>query len=223
MVWRLAPGLPFVREEKEVGTRRKPVSKRRLKSPNTPAVIGAFMRMLKRKDPYTFDHVQRVQRYVEQLTKALGWDAYLQECASIAALLHDIGKIVVERATLSNALPANVIQRAELHDHPYEGATTLSGLFPAEVINGILEHHERWDGKVYGPYPGYPFGRKGEEISPIAQCIAICDCYDAATTQRPYNQVMPKSMALAMIEREAGSKFDPDLVRVFVHRVAPKL
>lgn len=187
--------------------------------PDWRKVITAFLRVLEEKDPYTRGHSQRVQSYVDLLASALRWRPYDRQCASIAALLHDIGKVVVERSTIDNHSPfLTPAQRSELIDHPYHGAQIVAGLFPQSVVMGILQHHERMDGKVeQTTFPAYPFGTSGKSIHPIARCIAVCDAFDAMTTKRSYNVPMSKPEAIALLRRDAGSRFDAGIVRVFAH------
>ncbi len=185
--------------------------------PNWRQFVTAFLRVLEEKDPYTRGHSQRVQSYVDLLVSTLGWRPYDRQCASIAALLHDIGKVVVERSTIDNHSPfLTPAQRSELIDHPYHGAQIVAGLFPQPVVLGILQHHERMDGNVeHGTFPAYPFGTPGKDIHPIARCIAICDAFDAMTTKRSYNNPISKSEALALLHRDAGSRFDAGILRMF--------
>jgi HD-GYP domain-containing protein (c-di-GMP phosphodiesterase class II) len=81
------------------------------------------------------------------------------------------------------------------------------------IAEYILCHHERWDGK------GYPQGLKGEEIPLLSRILAVADAYDAMTQDRPYRKAMSKEEAAAEIKKNAGSQFDPEIVRVFIERV----
>lgn len=199
-------------------------------TPNWRAMIGAMVHILERKDPYTRGHSQRVQALVDQTTKILSthdpevWNQYLCECASVASLFHDIGKLVVDKATLLNQNPVlTPEQRHELIDHPYEGAVIAHKIFPQEVVMGIFSHHERWDGQIEGLNPGYPLGLAGENITPIGRLIHICDAFDAMTTLRSYNVPMSKEQAADRLTAEAGKQFDPNYVKVFVEQIVPQL
>lgn len=94
---------------------------------------------------------------------------------------------------------------------------------PPQVRDGIEQHHERWDGRTTGPNPGYPYGLKGETISPIARAIAIADAYDAMTNKRSYNKPMTKAAAVQCLLAEAGGHFDPKMVKVFINKVVPTI
>lgn len=193
-------------------------------NPHWRQVIGTFIRVLEEKDPYTRGHSQRVQRLTDLTTHALGWKPRLRRLASTAALLHDIGKIVVERSTLNNQHQTmNPAQLNELTDHPYIGARLVAGTFPIEVVHGILHHHERWDGRVHGQHRGYPLGLRGQQIPPIARVIAVCDSYDAMVTQRSYNVPLPSDVAARRILSDAHERYDPSIARAFVRLVVPQL
>lgn len=197
---------------------------RRIFTPNWRHGVEVFIRVIEQKHPYTKGHSQRVQKLVEALGAALRWDFHYLRCASVAALLHDIGKIVVENSTLNNQTAVLTDEQSEeLNDHPYTGAQMVAGLFSSEVTLGIAQHHERWDGRVYGPRPGYPFGLKGKEIGKIARAIAIADAYDAMTTKRAYSQPLSKKEAVQRLLAESGGHFDPTMVNVFVRKVVPKI
>jgi HD-GYP domain-containing protein (c-di-GMP phosphodiesterase class II) len=200
-------------------------SQQRIIEPSWRQVVDAFIRVLEEKDPYTRGHSQRVQEYSVLVAKVLGWDEFRVHCTSIASLLHDLGKIIVDRTTLQNQLPTlTPEQLGELANHPYYGAQMVRGLFPPEVVLAILQHHERMDGRVEGvPFPAYPFGLPGRCITPIARVIAVCDTFDALTTHRSYQPAIPKREALTMLQEEAGSRHDARVVRVFVKVVAPRL
>lgn len=197
----------------------------RIVQPSWEQFAGIFIRVLEEKDPYTRGHSQRVREYAGLLTRALGWDDFRIWCTETAALLHDIGKVVVDNAILRNQRPQLLPEQwAELIDHPYDGAQMVRGIFPIEVQLGILQHHERMDGKVDAvSYPAYPFGIPGHLINPVARVIAVCDSYDAMTTQRSYNVPVPKQDALRLLREGAGSRHDKDIVKTFIARVAPAL
>jgi HD-GYP domain-containing protein (c-di-GMP phosphodiesterase class II) len=102
---------------------------------------------------------------------------------------------------------------AEMRLHTTMGAEMLAGsssplLQTAELI--ARTHHERWDGT------GYPHGLRGEEIPLAGRIAAICDVYDALREERPYKRAWSLERALAHIETESGSHFDPELGRLFV-------
>lgn len=200
-----------------------PSTERRIQEPHWRQLATGFLRVLEQKDAYTRGHSQRVHDYANMLAVALGWGAYLRGWTSVAALLHDIGKVVVERSTINNPFTTlTPQQRGELIDHPYTGAQIVAGLFDEEVTLGILGHHERIDGNVESTtFPAYPFGIKGDKISPIARVIAVVDTFDAMTTRRAYSVPMSKVDALRRLKEGAGTRHDAQFVAAFIKEVAP--
>jgi HD-GYP domain-containing protein (c-di-GMP phosphodiesterase class II) len=97
-----------------------------------------------------------------------------------------------------------------MRDHPVVGERILSPIVRCrEVLGAIRNHHERWDGT------GYPDGLAGDRIPFLARIVAIADCFDALTSIRAYRTSLPADAALAVLELESGSHFDPALVPVF--------
>jgi len=117
----------------------------------------------------------------------------------------------ISRSILSKPGPLDEKEWEEVKRHPeigYRIAQASPELLP--VAEGILAHHERFDGS------GYPQGLKGEEIPLLARIIAIVDAFDAMTSFRPYRKTLTREEALEEIKRNAGLQFDPHLVEVFL-------
>jgi putative nucleotidyltransferase with HDIG domain len=167
------------------------------------------------QDPYTQGHACRVADYAEAMAQRLGLSAEDVETIRIGALLHDIGKIAFSPGLRSNRntnlTPA---MQAEIRRHPQIGVDFLNSLHVAEpVIDCVRYHHERLDGS------GYPFGLKAAETPLAARIIGVADCFDALTTDRPYQKGRRPSHALALMQQWAGRMFSPDLVRALVEEV----
>ena len=104
-----------------------------------------------------------------------------------------------------------------MRKHPEIGyRIAMSSLELVSIAEYILSHHERWDGK------GYPQGLKGEEIPLPSRILAVADAYDAMTQDRPYRRAMSAEDAAAEIKKNAGSQFDPEIVRVLLEKVLQK-
>ena len=129
----------------------------------------------------------------------------------LLCLMHDIGKIGVPLEILNKPSKLNATEWHVMQSHCRKGyeiakaSPELSGI--AELI---LYHHERWDGK------GYPEGLSGQQIPLLSRIISIIDAYDAMTHDRPYRKAMPSQEAKAELERNAGTQFDPDLVKAYL-------
>lgn len=196
-----------------------------IQEPGWRMAATVLTRALEVKHPYTHGHSARVQRMAVWTARALGWDAGRISGISTAAVLHDCGKLAVEGATLNNQTPfLTAEQHHELVDHPYAGARMVAGLVSNDVLLGILQHHERMDGKTSGvPYPAYPFGIPGEQIHLFARVITVCDTWDAMTTRRSYNIPFSVVEATRILLQGAGSRHDETIVKIFLEQVLQKI
>jgi len=86
----------------------------------------------------------------------------------------------------------------------------------AELAEFVLAHHERWDGK------GYPKGLKGKEIPLQARIIMVADAYDAMTSERAYRKPLAEDEVIEELKKNAGTQFDPEIVRIFIEKVMHK-
>jgi putative nucleotidyltransferase with HDIG domain len=164
------------------------------------------------KDPYTGEHARRVAIYACRLAERIGLDTNEVENIRLGGLLHDVGKIALSEKVLNNThkeLSANM--RAEVHQHPRLGAAILRDFdLPAAVIDMVRYHHENMDGS------GYPFGLKSFQIPLGAKIIRVADCFDAITTDRPYQQRKSWIEALAILRQFSGTDLSPVLVKAFI-------
>ncbi|RLC69820.1 MAG: hypothetical protein DRI26_08345 [Chloroflexi bacterium] len=160
---------------------------------------------------YTRGHMERVAQLSEQLGSRIGLSEEELNTLRLAASLHDIGLIGVSEAILNMPGELAPIEWDMVRLHPIIGDEILSPLkFLSEVRYIIRHHHERLDGR------GYPDGLVGDEITPSVRVLSLCDSYDAMTSPRPWRQAMSKEEAIAIIEGEKGTKFDPEIVDAFV-------
>lgn len=152
-------------------------------------------------------HRLRLGHLAEGLALRLGWDADRARQLRLAAPLHDVGT------------HGGTEDTEALHDQPRRGAALLSSsslpLF-ALAAEIALHHRERWDGN------GYPSGLRGEEIPASGRIVAVVDFFDALTMPRSYRPARADDRALAMLAEQAGTAFDPAMVRVFIAH-APEL
>jgi putative two-component system response regulator len=171
------------------------------------------------KDNETGLHVIRMSHVSRLIAEAAGFSEKAQEEILHAAPMHDIGKIGIPDAILSKPGKLTPEEWEVMKTHPSIGGRIIgeddTGLL-AVARRIALYHHERWDGN------GYPHGLKGEDIPVEARIIAIADVFDALINARPYKPAWPVDKAVAQINSESGTHFDPTLVECF-NRVLPAL
>ena len=146
------------------------------------STIGAFSTAIEAKDGVTSDHVHRVQAYALGLARALGVnDPSTLQAIEAASLLHDTGKLAVPEHILNKPGRLTPAEFETMKTHVDVGADILSSIdFPYPVVPIVRAHHENWDGT------GYPRRLRGEEIPIGARILAVVDCFDALTSDRPY-------------------------------------
>jgi HD-GYP domain-containing protein (c-di-GMP phosphodiesterase class II) len=172
--------------------------------------LEALTSSIDAKDRYTCGHSQRVAHLTQQLARAAGLDEALVGRMRVAGLVHDVGKIGVPERVLTKPGRLNDEEFAWIRRHPEIGHRILKDIPQlADVLPGVLHHHERWDGR------GYPAGLHGAGIPLVARLITLADSFDAMSSTRTYRAAMSRRDALAEIRRAAGSQFDPELAPIF--------
>lgn len=175
-------------------------------------VVRAMAVAVDAKSRWTAGHSIRVTRYAVELANAIGLPESEVEKVNLSGLLHDLGKIGIPDAILDKPGKLTDEEWKVMKQHPIIGYEMLKDIwqFRGSVLDGVLYHHERVDGK------GYPFGLKGEEIPLIGRLLAVADGFDAMTSDRPYRAGMPKEKALEVLLECAGTQWDKELVKAFV-------
>ena len=173
--------------------------------------IKSITSTLDAKDPYTHDHSMRVTLYSIILAKELNIPTNELESIEIAGLLHDIGKIAIPEVILCKSGKLTDDEYNVMKRHPINSKKLISSIERLHAISpGVKHHHERWDGR------GYPDHLAEKDIPYTARIIAIADTYDAMTSTRSYRKALSHEIAIAEIEKCAGSQFDPELAKKFV-------
>jgi len=182
------------------------------------SAIDSLVRTMEERDAYTAGHSLRVRCYALRLADALGLGPRQRKLVSLAAKLHDIGKVGVPEAVLNKPDKLTDDEYRLVQEHPVIGERILTPIIRnPEVLAAIRGHHERIDGG------GYPDGLSGARIPVLARLITIPDCFDALTTSRAYRSAMPLTTAAELIRAGAGVQFDPQFVDAFLSAVAPRL
>jgi putative nucleotidyltransferase with HDIG domain len=160
-----------------------------------------------RRDPYTFQHSQRVAIYAHAIARKLGFTAAEIEVVSLAAKVHDIGKIRIPDSILLKPDRLTAGERRVMEKHPRLGFDILKPFAEyAKILDLVLAHHERYDGL------GYPNGTVGKRLLLLAQVIPVADSLDAMTTARAYRGARSWASAMDELRRGAGTQWNPHVV-----------
>ena len=169
---------------------------------------------LKTSDEYTYMHSVAVCALMIALARQLKLpDTWIRE-AGMAGLMHDIGKMTIGTDILNKPGRLTDPEYAAMRLHPEGGLRILqqSGVLNAAAYDVCLHHHEKFDGS------GYPFGLQGEQISVLARMAAICDVYDAITSERPYKKAWGPAHSIREMASWSGH-FDEQIFQAFVRTV----
>jgi HD-GYP domain-containing protein (c-di-GMP phosphodiesterase class II) len=171
----------------------------------------ALVKRLKRARPETYYHSVRVSRLSRAVGRAFGFDEARLKQLCYAAVLHDVGKILVPEAVLNSPRKPTPTELFILHKHPSFGALLASYFnLPAELRVRTQHHHERWDGR------GYPHKLGGEDIPLMARIVQVADTYDAMVSDRSYRKALSHEVAAAELRKHEGKQFDPRVIEAFL-------
>ena len=175
------------------------------------SLIASIRTTMYEKSRETREHADRLTEMACRLGRMLGLDENQISELVLLCSLHDLGKIGIPESILDKPGPLNDEEWAEMRKHPeigYRIAQASPELI--SVAEGILCHHERWDGF------GYPQGLKGASIPLLARILSVVDSFDAMTTERVYHRPISPEQALAEIDACAGGQFDPAICQSFI-------
>ncbi|MEL6110073.1 MAG: HD-GYP domain-containing protein [Planctomycetota bacterium] len=177
-------------------------------------VIRALVNAVEARDPYTCGHSERVASFARFLGSAIGFTPADCERIYLTGLLHDVGKIAIPDGVLQKPSRLDDQERAIIETHTDSGWRILHELDALQdVLPGVLYHHEHWNGC------GYPDQLEGENIPIDGRILAVCDAFDAMTSDRPYRKGMSIEKAVDILKGGAGSYWDPHLIRTFVDNI----
>lgn len=173
--------------------------------------IQTLAEAIEKRDPNTSGHAKRVMNYSVAIGKTLGLSNEYITRLKLSAIFHDIGMIGIRDSILLKAGLLTDDEFDEQKKHPLYGEEILKFIKQLkDIIPGVKQHHERYDGR------GYPKGLKGDEIDIVARIIAVADSFDIMTSDKPYKKKIPHSAAITELRRNAGTQFDPAVVKAFL-------
>jgi HD-GYP domain-containing protein (c-di-GMP phosphodiesterase class II) len=178
--------------------------------------VRAILIRLGEKDPSTEGHTRRVATLAVRIGERLGLPEGRLRQLALGGLLHDVGKLSVPNAILNKPGRLTDEEFAEIRRHPGAGRKLLAELggFPPLVLDLVESHHERLDGG------GYPNRIPAGELDVAVRILTVADVYDALTADRVYREAWPSERAIALLEDETGTAFDPACVAALRELVA---
>ncbi len=176
--------------------------------------IEALTSALEARDPYTQAHTGRIRDLSTAMALAMRVPREIRDAVHLGSLLHDVGKIGISDSILHKPGPLNEAEWEIMRRHPEIGVRMLRGIeFLEPALDVVMHHHERWDGR------GYPARLRGEQIPLAARIVAVCDSFDAMTSDRPYRKALSVDQALDELAGVAGTQLDPRCALLLVEVV----
>lgn len=179
-------------------------------------LVASLSKQIDARNTYTANHSYNVSKYAVIIAKEMGLTKPQCDAIEIGGLLHDIGKIGIDEAVLTKPSRLTADEKEHIKQHSQIGYDTIKHISFFEemgVLDMILYHHERYDGK------GYPSGIKGKEIPLTARIIAVADAFDAMTTDRSYRNKLDSEIVKNELLNNKGTQFDPEIVDAFIKAI----
>ena len=171
------------------------------------ATVQAMARTVEARDPYTAGHERRVAQLASAIAREMGLDENRCQAVRMAAIIHDIGKLIVPAEILSKPGQLTDLEFQLIKGHPAVSYEILNIIdFPWPVADIILQHHERLNGS------GYPKGLCGDQICLEARILAVADTVEAIISHRPYRAAPGTAHAMDEIEGNRGLLYDDEVV-----------
>ena len=176
--------------------------------------IGALLNALDARDGIASGHSRRVANYASDIGRAMEFPPESQRTLELAALLHDVGKIMISEQILGKPGKLTDQETYIIQQHPEMGERIVGQVeFLRETKAFIRHHHERFDGL------GYPDGLSGENIPLEARIIFIAEVFDAIRSNSSYQEIRSLKEAIAEMQVGGGTQFDPRILNIFIENV----
>ncbi|MBO8158912.1 HD-GYP domain-containing protein [Thermosyntropha sp.] len=181
-------------------------------------ITKTLLKIIEMIDICTFSHVIKTTFYCSILANTLSLSPKDREKLYFASLLHDTGKLLIDKEIISKKTFLTPEEWEIIKKHPGYSAELINSLGPYQDIALIIKHHhERYDGN------GYPDGLKGEEIPVFSRMLAVADSFEAMTGNRSYKKPLSIEEAICELKRCSGIQFDPIIVDFFIQSLKKAL
>ena len=181
------------------------------------SMMEALGRAIAKRDSDTGAHNYRVAWIAARIGERMGLRNQAMQALIIGSFLHDVGKIGIPDAILLKPGKLDNDEFATMRTHVAQGEEIVTGIgWLDEAAAVVSAHHEKWDGS------GYPRRLAGTQIPLAARIFAVADVFDALCSRRPYKEALALPAAMAILERDSGSHFDPQVMAVFAE-MAPEI
>lgn len=163
-------------------------------------------------------HIENLIKIVEDFSDYLGIERSKKEKLIIGARYHDIGKIYIDNDILNKKGSLTDEEKEIIKKHPlYSYYACADTIYDRDILNMVLLHHERVDGK------GYPYGLTSNQIPNLVKVLTICDSYEAMTGDRGYREPLTEAEAIIEIKKNIGSQFDKNIGEKFISYLEEKI
>lgn len=180
--------------------------------------VHSLLQALNAVEPTTYHHCLRVGEYCRKLSADVGLNEFEQKVAEFSGLLHDIGKIGIEKEVLLKPSRLDPKELDIMKNHSVISEQIIKPFsehpFFKQILPAVRGHHERLDGE------GYPDKLAGEAIPLISRIILVVDTYDAMSENRVYRKGLPDEIIYSEIKRCTGTQFDPQIAKTFLENHA---
>ena len=197
----------FMAELSAISSEKQEEQEFSISNPDLADIVKVLLSITEAKDPYMWHHAIRVQKLSLLIAEEMVIPIHEYQLIEIAALFHDIGILLIPDVVMGKTSSLTQVEFELIKQHPITGEQIFSSAPSLKSIAKIIRyHHEQFNGS------GYPDGLIGENIPRPARIIAVADCLDAMTSDRPYRKALSKDKIIAELKDCSGRQFDPEVV-----------